>query len=143
MRQLLSGLLVILLGACASATSRTEGGFDGEMVAPARLGGAEGQISFWRPAGGKREPARGKPAPGGGGAIHAGADGTAEIQIGSRDFIRLAADARLDFVVFDAHAARFRVASGLASFDLRGATMGRTVATDTAHVAILVTASGY
>ena len=143
MRQLLSGLLVILLGACASATSRTEGGFDGEMVAPARLGVAEGQISFWRPAAEKWEPARINTALAAGDTIHAGADGTAEIQIGSRDFIRLAADARLDFVVFDAHAARFRVASGLASFDLRGATMDRTVAIDTAHVAILVNASGY
>ncbi len=143
--RLLSGLFVIVLGACASATSQTytEGGFDGEMVAPARLGVAEGQVSFWRPAAEKWEPARINTALAAGDAIHAGADGTAEIQIGGRDFIRLAADARLDFVVFDAHAARFRVASGLASFDLRGAALERAITIDTAHAAILLRSSGY
>lgn len=57
MRRLLSGLLLIWVGACASATW-TESDGDDDMVAPARLGVAEGQVSFWRPGVDNWQPAR-------------------------------------------------------------------------------------
>lgn len=143
MRRLLSGLLLIWLGACASATTRTESDIDDDMVAPARLGVAEGQVSFWRPGVDSWEPARVNTALVAGDVIQAGADGTAEIQIGSRDFVRLTANTQLSFVAFDRRIARFRVASGLASFDLRSATLDRAIAIDTVNAAILVNARGY
>ena len=143
MRRWLGGLLSILLGACAGASTQTEVGAEGDMVAPARLGVAEGQVSFWRPGAEKWEPARINTALVAGDAIHTGADGTAEMQIGGRDFARLTANTRIDIVAFDARAARFRVASGLASFDLRSATMDRLITVDTANAAILVNAGGY
>ena len=143
MRRLLSAWLLIWLGACASATTQTASDVDDEMVAPARLGVAEGQVSFWRPGEDSWEPARVNTALVAGDAIHTGGDGTAEIQIGGRDFVRLAANTQLSFVAFDRRMARFRVASGMASFDLRGATPDRTVVIDTANAAILVNARGY
>ena len=142
MRRLLSGLLLIWVGACASATW-TESDGDDDMVAPARLGVAEGQVSFWRPGVDNWQPARVNTALVAGDVIQAGADGTAEIQIGSSDFVRLTANTQLSFVAFDRRLARFRVASGLASFDLRGATPERAIAIDTASAAILVNARGY
>ena len=143
MRRLLSGLLLIWLGACASATTQTDSDIDGDMVVPARLGVAEGQVSFWRPGVDSWEPARVNAALVAGDVIHAGADGTAEIQIGGRDFVRLTGGTQLSFVAFDRRMARLRVASGLASFDLRGAALDRVVAIDTDKAAMLVHAGGY
>lgn len=144
--RLLGTLLLTAALAAASVTvparAQEAPGTAPETFAPARLGVAEGQVSFWRAGAEGWVPARLNTALAVGDMIYSGDGGTVEVQIGSRDFVRLTTDTRLTVVAQEAGLLRMRVESGTASLDLRSGET-RLVEIDTAAANIAVAGAGY
>jgi hypothetical protein len=114
-----------------------------DMVSPPRLAVAEGNVQFWRPGEDAWEPAALNAALAEGDAIYTGADGTVELQIGPRDFVRMTADTMLTLVNHDPGMMHFRLGSGTASFDMRGGRAGQLVRIDAETANIVVGGRGY
>lgn len=114
-----------------------------DMVTPPRLAVAEGNVQFWRPGEDAWERAQLNAALAKGDAISVGDDGTVELQIGPRDFVRLRAGTMLTLVDHDPGMMHFQLASGTASFDLRGGRAGQLVRIDADTANIVVGGHGY
>jgi hypothetical protein len=110
---------------------------------PARLGVAEGPVFFWRQGQSEWASAQVNTAVVAGDALRTGAKGTAELQVGPRDFVRLTADTQVNLVGHEPRLMQFRVEAGLASFDLRGVETGHLIEIDTANATVMVAGRGY
>lgn len=125
------------------ASAQTADDNQPDMVTPPRLAVAEGNVQFWRPGEDAWERAQLNAALAKGDAISAGDDATVELQIGPRDFARLRAGTLLTLVDHDPGLMHFQLASGTASFDLRGGRAGQLVRIDADTANIVVGGHGY
>lgn len=114
-----------------------------DMVTPPRLSVAEGDVQFWRPGSDGWGPAQINAALAEGDSINAGSDATVELQVGPRDYVRIMANSQLTLETHDSGMMHFRLASGVASFDLRSVRPGQLVRIDTVDANIVVGGRGY
>ena len=114
-----------------------------DHVAPPRLAVVEGSVQSWRPGDDAWERAQLNAALAEGDSINVGDDGTAELQVGPRDFVRLRAGTLLTLVDLDPGMIHFQLGSGTASFDLRGGRSGQLVRIDADTANIVVGGRGY
>ena len=134
-------LLLVLFVAGAAVMAQEDA--TSESVAPARLGVAEGAVRFWRPGAEGWTPAQLNAALVGGDAIHTADGGTAEIQVGPRDFVRLTANTMVSLVAYDVGLMQFRVSQGTASFDLRTLSAQRLIQIDAPNASFIIGGAGY
>jgi hypothetical protein len=136
--------LVALAGLLAlPAAAQTTDDIPPDMATPPRLSVAEGDVQFWRPGSAAWEPAQLNAALAEGDSINVGDDGTVELQIGARDYVRLMAGTSLTLEANDSGMIHFRLGSGVSSFDLRGIRPDRLVRIDTEDANIVVGGRGY
>lgn len=135
--------LVLLLAMLAGHAVQAQSEEGAEGVTPSRLSIVEGPVSFWRPGMDDWTPAQLNAALVTGDAIHVGERGTAEIQAGPQDYVRLTSQTMLTLVAQEAGLLQFRVGSGTASFDLRSVQAGQMVEIDTPQGAVIVARAGY
>lgn len=114
-----------------------------DMVAPPRLSVAEGDVQFWRPGSDGWEPAQINAALAAGDSVSAGGDATVELQVGTRDYVRMKANTQLTLEAHDSGMIHFRLGSGETSLDLRGDRPGQLVRIDTEDANIVVGGRGY
>ncbi len=129
----------MLLAGGASAQSEE----DLESLMPPRLGVVEGPVFFWRSGMGDWAQAQLNTALAAGDSLHTGDRGTAEIQVGARDYLRMTANTTVTLTAHQAGLMQFRVDAGTASFDLRGAADGKLIEIDTPQGAVMVGRAGY
>lgn len=114
-----------------------------DMLPPPRLSVVEGAVRYWRPDADDWDAAPLNAAMADGDIVSTGESGRAEIQVGSRDFVRLTGDTALTLLTHDAGLMRFSVDSGTASFDLRSTRSGQTMQIDTPNLSIATGGQGY
>jgi hypothetical protein len=133
------GLLLVLLW--AGAVSAENGDAIGQT--PPRLSFVDGQVSFWRPGAQEWVQAQVNTALAPGDQLYAGPDGNFELQIGSRAFVRGAADTQIGLESHEPDFLQFKMTTGHAAFDLRSVAPGRTVEVDTPNAAFTINVEGY
>ncbi len=143
LRSSLIAFPAILLMATSSAIAQSSDETPPDLPVPARLSVVEGRASFWRPGDKEWSPAQVNMALVAGDALATGERTNIEIQIGSRDFVRLMATTQLSLIKHENNFRQFRVAAGNASFDLRGLPAGQRVEIDAPNAAFVVDSSGY
>lgn len=104
---------------------------------------AEGGVYFWRPGRADWRPIEPSAQLSAGDAVYAGNGATAEILIGPNDFLRLTSNTQISLMAQDVGLLQIRVASGVASFDLRSPSTARIVEIDTPNAVFVVGGSGY
>ena len=112
-------------------------------ITPTRVSYLYGEVSFWRP--GAQEWAEAKIntplAPGD--VLYTGADGSAELQIGPRAFVRAGNGTQIGLDNDEADFVQFRVTAGQAAIDMREIPAGHTVEIDTPNAAFTIDRRGY
>jgi len=141
LRLLISILAIGLLagGSQAQPTDETAA----ELPSPARLAIVEGSAYFWRPGDAQWSAAQVNTALVAGDALATGERTNVEVQIGSRDFVRMMADSQLILVRHDAGYWQFRVPAGNVSFDLRSLGYGQQVEIDAPNAQFIADRGGY
>ncbi len=148
MRRTLSiiGILVLLLAAglvpAAHADDPPEATEEAAGWTPPRLGYVDGAVSFWRPGAEDWVEAQVNTALAPGDKLFAGPDGTLELQIGPRAFLRAGAGAELALERQEEGLLHFTLTAGQAVLDLRSLDDGELVAMDTPHAAFAMDREG-
>ena len=86
---------------------------------PSRLSDINGEVSFWRPGIQQWVPARVNIPLAPGDVLHASENGTVEIQVGPRAFVRAAGSTEVGLDTEGPDFVQFRVTAGHAALDLR------------------------
>jgi hypothetical protein len=110
---------------------------------PARISYFYGQVSFWRPGAEGWTPAVVNTPLAPGDALFTGPDGTVEVQVGPRAFVRAAANTQVGIDNQDANYLQFRLTAGYAAVDLRGLSAGQAVEVGTPNAAFTIDRAGY
>jgi len=110
---------------------------------PPRLSFTKGEVSFWRPGAQDWSEAQINTPLAPGDQLYTGPQGTLEIQIGSRAFVRGWASTQLGLENHEPDFLQFKVTAGNASFDLRTVEPGRTVEVDTPNATFIIDHAGY
>jgi hypothetical protein len=110
---------------------------------PPRVSYIHGQVSFWRPGALDWAPAMLNTPLAPGDALYTGSDGTVEIQVGPRAFVRGAVGTQIGIDNQEPDYIQLRVTAGYAGLDLRGLPAGHTVELDTPNAAFVVERPGY
>jgi hypothetical protein len=110
---------------------------------PPRMSFVDGEVSFFRPGDPGWTSALVNTALAPGDRLRAGAQGSLELQIGARSFLRAWENGQVDLKDQDLHGLRFEVNEGNAALDLRDLEAGLTVEVYTPHAAFAVTRDGY
>ena len=110
---------------------------------PPRLSYTKGEVSFWRPGAQDWSEAQINTPLAPGDQLYTGPQGTLEIQIGSRAFVRGWASTQLGLENHEPDFLQFKVTAGNASFDLRTVEPGRTVEVDTPNATFIIDHAGY
>jgi len=100
-------------------------------VTPPRLGGTWGSVSFWRPGDEQWAAAQVNTPLAPGDSIATGADGTAEIQIGPRAFVRVRPGTQIELNDQQPDRLTLRLDAGEVSIDLREVPAGQAIAVQT------------
>lgn len=128
---------------CGAALAQSADEAVPELPAPARLAVVEGTAHFWRPGDGQWSSAQVNTALVAGDALATGDRSNIEVQVGSRDFVRMMADSQLVVSRRDVGNWRFRVPVGNVSFDLRGLAAGQRVEIEAPNTLFVAERSGY
>ena len=112
-------------------------------VTPPRVSYIDGNVSFWRPGAQDWAPAKLNTALAPGDALYADRNGSAEIQIGPRAFVRATQAAQIGLDNHDADFLQFRVTSGQVALDVRELVSGQTVELATPVAAFTIEHTGY
>ena len=110
---------------------------------PARISYLNGQVSFWRPGAEGWTPAVVNTPLAPGDALYTGPDGTVEIQVGPRAFVRAAVNTQVGIDNQDATYLQLRVTAGYAAVDLRGLSAGQAAEVGTPNAAFTIDRPGY
>ncbi len=128
-----------LSGAAASAAVDDEGW----TPTPPRLSYLDGEVSHWRPGAEEWASARANLPLAEGDALYTGNDANLEVQFGPRSFVRADEYTQLSLMAQDERRIQFKVAGGLASFDLRSLDVGDTVEVSTPNAIFVIAHPGY
>ena len=82
-------LALAFIGLLFAATTRAQQSPPQDLPTPPRLSLIEGQVSFWRPGGEDWAPARPNMALANGDSIYTGPSSNAELQVGTRAYVRI------------------------------------------------------
>jgi uncharacterized protein DUF6600 len=110
---------------------------------PPRLGYLTGDVSLWRPGASDWAPAALNMPLAPGDELYTGNNGNAELQVGSRAFVRAWGDTQLGLANQEPDFLQFKVTTGHVSLDLRSLDAGRTVELATPHGAFTIDRPGY
>jgi hypothetical protein len=110
---------------------------------PPRLSFTKGEVSFWRPGSQEWSQAQVNTPLAPDDLLYSGPQGTLEVQIGSRAFVRTMPNTQLGFVGEEPDFLQFKVTEGSAFFDLRAVEPGRTVEVDTPNSVFTIEHVGY
>jgi hypothetical protein len=148
MRALISVLLAVALALAAVPLARAAvpaGESDAGAIGrtPPRLSYTSGEVSFWRPGAQDWAPAQLNTPLAPGDELDTGSQGSLEVQVGSRAFVRAWGDTQLGLTNQEPDFVRLKVTSGHVSLDLRAVDPGRTVEVDTPHGAFTIERPGY
>jgi hypothetical protein len=110
---------------------------------PPRLSFTKGEVSFWRPGSQEWSQAQVNTPLAPGDLLYTGPQGTLEIQIGSRAFMRAAPNTQVGLVNHEPDFLQVKVTAGNAFFDLRTVEPGRTLEVDTPNAVFTIEHPGY
>jgi hypothetical protein len=110
---------------------------------PPRLSLIVGDVSFWRPGTDDWVAAQLNMPLAPGDALYSGNGASAEVQIGTRAFVRLGDDTQLTITNQEPDFLQLTLGSGRAGLDLRELERGHTVQIDTANATVTVEEPGY
>ncbi len=110
---------------------------------PARLSYTNGQVSFWRPGASAWATAQINTPLAPGDELYAGAQGTLEVQVGPRAFLRAWGDAEIGLLSQQPTFLQIKVVTGHATLDLRSLDPGYAVEVDTPQAAFTIEHAGY
>ncbi len=138
--------LTLLLGTTPSARGAAPSG-QGQAEAigrtPPRLSYTDGEVSFWRPGAPDWAPAQLNTPLAPGDQLYTSHEGTLELQLGTRAFVRAWGDTQLGLANQEPDFLQVKVTAGHVSLDLRSLDPGRTVELDTPHATFTVEHPGY
>src|SRR5713226_4408262 len=138
--------LGLLLGpAPATRAASPSGEAEGEGIGrtPPRLSYTTGEVSFWRPGATDWAPAQINTPLAAGDELYTGTQGTLELQVGARAFVRAWGDTQLGLANQEPDFLQLKVTSGHVSVDVRSLEPGRTLEVDTPHAAFIIERPGY
>jgi hypothetical protein len=133
---------VVLGAACLGAVAGARAESD-DLPTPPRLSVADGTAVFWRPGAEGWAPAQVNTPLAPGDALATGHDGSLEVQVSARAFVRAWGDTQLAVTAHDARVPGFRIAGGHVALDLREVEPGHVVAVDTPHAQLTLAEPGY
>ena len=110
---------------------------------PARISYINGDVSFWRPGAAEWTPGRVNTPLAPGDSLYTGPNGTVEVQIGPRAFLRAAEGTQLGLDNQEPGFVQFRVTGGRASLDLGALARAQIVELDTPNAAFTIERTGY
>jgi hypothetical protein len=110
---------------------------------PARISYINGDVSFWRPGAAEWTPARVNTPLAAGDSLYTGPNGSVEVQIGPRAFVRAAEGTQIGLDNQEADFVQFRVTAGRASLDLGEFAQIQAVELDTPNAAFTIERAGY
>jgi Family of unknown function (DUF6600) len=144
----IAAVLLIALALMGAATGVAADGPTGPdaaswEVTPPRVSYVGGEAAFWRPGAEGWTPAQVNLPLAPGDALAAGADGTVEVQVGPRAFVRAAGGAQLGLESQEPDFLRFSATAGHVALDLRDLPAGHTLTLDTPHAVLTVEHPGY
>lgn len=116
---------------------------DPAAVIPLRLSYIEGDVSFWRYGADDWTDARRNTPLAAGDALYVDGEGSLELQMASRAFIRASDDTQVSLVNQSRDFLQLKVTSGRVSFDMRTLPADYTVEVDTPNAVFTIDRSGY
>jgi len=116
---------------------------DPAAVSPLRLSYLEGDVGFWRYGAEDWTDARLNTPLAAGDALYVDGEGTLELQLSSRAFIRASDDSELSIVNQTADYLQIKVTSGRVSFDLRSLPSGYAIELNTPNSVFTIERAGY
>jgi len=139
----LLAVAIVLSGTVAPADIGDQEAAAEEVATPARISYIYGQVSFWRPGAAEWVPATLNTPLAPGDLLYTGSDGTAEIQVGARAFLRAAIGTQLGLENQEPDFIQFKMTAGHAALDLREFAAGQTIELDTPNAALTVERTGF
>ncbi|HUH11872.1 MAG TPA: DUF6600 domain-containing protein [Longimicrobiales bacterium] len=110
---------------------------------PPRISYINGEVSFWRPGAEDWTAARENMPLAPGDVLYAGANGTVEVQVGPRAFVRAAENTQIGLDNQDPDYVQLRVTAGHAALDVRDLESGDAIELATPNAAFTVERAGY
>jgi hypothetical protein len=110
---------------------------------PTRVSYLYGEVSFWRPGAQDWAEAKTNTPLAPGDVLYTGPDGSAELQIGPRAFVRAGNGTQIGLDNDEPDLVQFRVTAGQAAIDLREIPAGHAVEIDTPNAAFTIDRRGY
>ena len=115
----------------------------GGEITPARVSYLNGEVSFWRPGASDWTPAKVNTPLAPGDVFYTGSDGTVEIQVGPRAFVRAAPGAQIALDNHEPDYIQLRLTAGHAAVDIRELGPGDTLELATPGAAFTIERNGY
>jgi hypothetical protein len=112
-------------------------------ISPTRVSYLYGEVSFWRPGAQEWAEAKANTPLAPGDVLYTGPDGSAELQIGPRAFVRAGNSTQIGLDNDEADFVQLRVTAGQAAIDVRDIPAGRAVEIDTPNSAFTIDRRGY
>lgn len=110
---------------------------------PARLSYIDGEVSFWRPGAQDWAPAQINTPLAPGDELYAADNGTVELQVGARAFVRAATATQFGIANQEPDFLQVKITSGHIALDVRSLLPGHSLELDTPHAAFTIDHSGY
>ena len=139
-RSLITFLLMLVAMMATPAFAQED---DPAAVSPLRLSYLEGDVGFWRYGAEDWTDARLNTPLAAGDALYVDGEGTLELQLSSRAFIRASDDSELSIVNQTDDFLQIKVTSGRVSFDLRSLPSGYVVELNTPNSVFTIERAGY
>jgi hypothetical protein len=133
--------LFVLLALCGFKAFAQDG--PDRDYTPPRLSYLEGEVSFWRPGAEDWVSARLNTPLAAGDGLYAGRSATAELQLGSRTFVRAGENSQLTLIDQTHGFLQFKLTGGRVSFDLRYLPADYTLEIDTPDAVFTIQNPGY
>lgn len=143
LRRLLLVPFLILLALSSAAALAWDDETDFRAPTPPRLSFIDGQVSYWREGAEDWVVARRNLPLAQGDALYAGTNSNFEVQFDSRSFVRADERTELSLLNQEERYIQFKVARGLASFDIRSMAVGDSVEVSTPDGAFVIEQPGY
>jgi Family of unknown function (DUF6600) len=112
-------------------------------ITPARVSYLNGEVSFWRPGASDWTPAKVNTPLAPGDVFYTGSDGTVELQVGPRAFVRAAPGAQIALDNHEPDYIQLRLSAGHAALDIRELDPGDVVELATPGAAFTVERNGF
>jgi hypothetical protein len=112
-------------------------------ITPARVSYLNGEVSFWRPGASDWTPAKVNTPLAPGDVFYTGSDGTVEIQVGPRAFVRAAPGSQIALDNHEPDYIQFRLTAGHAALDVRELGSGDILELATPGAAFTIERNGF